>query len=78
MYYELKQSEKVKDVLLKLVKHFDEPKYWVQLGGMYGELGEEKKQLAILETAYQQGYIESGSDMFNLAQLYYYHQTALF
>ncbi|MGY0583505.1 MAG: tetratricopeptide repeat protein, partial [Paraglaciecola chathamensis] len=74
VYYELKQSEKVKDVLLKLVKHFDEPKYWVQLGGMYGELGEEKKQLAILETAYQQGYIESGSDMFNLAQLYYYHQ----
>nr|WP_201751668.1 tetratricopeptide repeat protein [Paraglaciecola mesophila] len=74
VYYELKQPEKVKDVLLKLVKHFDEPKYWVQLGGMYGELGEEKKQLAILETAYQQGYIESGSDMFNLAQLYYYHQ----
>lgn len=74
VYYELKQSEKVKDVLLKLVRHFDMPKYWVQLAGMYGELGEEQKQLAILETAYQQGYIESGSDMFNLAQLYYYHQ----
>ena len=74
VYFELKQPEKVKDVLLKLVKHFDEPKYWVQLGGMYGELGEEKQQLAILETAYQQGYIQSGSDMFNLAQLYYYHQ----
>ncbi len=74
VYYELKQSEKVKDVLLKLVRHFDKPKYWVQLAGMYGELGEEQKQLAILETAYQQGYIESGSDMFNLAQLYYYHQ----
>ncbi|WP_040514058.1 tetratricopeptide repeat protein [Paraglaciecola polaris] len=74
VYYELKQPEKVKDILLKLVKHFDEPKYWLQLGGMYGELGEEKQQLAILETAYQQGYIQSGSDMFNLAQLYYYHQ----
>lgn len=42
---------------------------------MYGELGREKEQLAILESAYQQGYITSGSDMFNLAQLYYYHQV---
>jgi tetratricopeptide (TPR) repeat protein len=42
---------------------------------MYGELGEEKKQLAVMEAAYQQGYVTSGADMFNLAQLYYYHQV---
>ncbi|MDF2176947.1 tetratricopeptide repeat protein [Aliiglaciecola sp. CAU 1673] len=75
IYYELKQPEKVKDVLAKLIKHYNDGKYWVQLGGMYGELGQEKKQLAILESAYQQGYITSGSDVFNLAQLYYYHQV---
>lgn len=75
IYYELKQPEKVKDVLVKLVRHYNDGKYWVQLGGMYGELGQEKKQLAILEAAYQQGYITSGSDIFNLAQLYYYHQV---
>lgn len=74
IYYELKQPQKVKDILLKLVKHFDEPKYWVQLGGMYGELGEERQQLAVLESAYQKGFMQSGSDIFNLAQLYYYHQ----
>ncbi|GAB3028285.1 tetratricopeptide repeat protein [Bowmanella dokdonensis] len=73
VYYELKQPEKVRDVLVKMVRHYNEGKYWVQLGGMYGELGEEKKQLAILEAAYQQGYINGGSDIFNLAQLYYYH-----
>lgn len=75
IYYELKQPKKVTDVLVKLVRYYDKPKYWIQLGGMYGEIGQEKKQLAIMEAAYQMGYIESGNDMFNLAQLYYYHQV---
>ncbi|NRQ43300.1 CDC27 family protein [Rheinheimera sp. YQF-2] len=75
VYFELKQPEKVKDVLVKMVRHYNAGQYWIQLAGMYGELGEEKKQLAILEAAYQQGYITSASDVFNLAQLYYYHQV---
>jgi len=75
IYYELKQPKKVTDVLVKLVRYYDKPKYWIQLAGMYGEIGQEKKQLAIMEAAYQMGYIESGNDMFNLAQLYYYHQV---
>jgi tetratricopeptide (TPR) repeat protein len=73
-YYELKQPEQVKNVLLKLVKKFEAPKYWIQLAGMYGELGFEEKQLATMEIASQKGFVMSGSEMFNLAQLYYYHQ----
>lgn len=75
IYYELKQPKKVTDVLVKLVRYYEKPKYWLQLGAMYGEVGAEKKQLAVMEAAYQQGYVESGNDMFNLAQLYYYHQV---
>lgn len=75
VFYELKQPKKVKDVLVKMVKLFDEPKYWIQLAGMYGELGEERKQFAIMETAYQRGFVETASDIFNLAQLYYYHRA---
>lgn len=75
IYYELKQSEKVKDVLVKMVKLFNEPKYWIQLGGMYGELGLEKHQLAVMEAAKQQGYLTKASDIFNLAQLYFYHKA---
>ncbi|MEW9799574.1 tetratricopeptide repeat protein [Alteromonas sp. CYL-A6] len=75
IFYELKQPEKVKDVLVKMVKLFNEPKYWIQLAGMYGELGEERKQLAIMEAAYQQGFVETAGDIFNLAQLYYYHRA---
>ncbi|MGS2720701.1 tetratricopeptide repeat protein [Paraglaciecola aestuariivivens] len=74
VYFELKQPEQVKNVLLKLVKKFEAPKYWIQLAGMYGELGQEENQLAVMEIAEQMEYIATGSDMFNLAQLYYYHQ----
>ena len=74
VYFELKQPENVKNVLLKLVKKFEAPKYWIQLAGMYGELEQEQKQLAIMEIAEQKSFIATGSDMFNLAQLYYYHQ----
>lgn len=73
VFYELKQPEKVKDVLIKMVKLFDEPKYWIQLAGMYGELEREMEQYALMEAAYQQGYVTSASDTFNLAQLYYFH-----
>ena len=75
IYYELKQPKRVTEILVKLVRHYDQPKYWLQLGGMYGELGAEQKQLAIMETAYQRGYVETGADIFNLAQVYYYHQV---
>lgn len=74
VYFELKQPENVKNVLLKLVKKFEAPKYWLQLAGMYGELEQEEKQLAIMEITEQKSFIATGSDMFNLAQLYYYHQ----
>lgn len=75
IYYEMNEPEKVTEVLVKLVRYYEKPKYWTQLAGMYGEIGQEKKQLAVMEAAYQMGYIESAGDIFNMAQLYYYHQV---
>ncbi len=75
IYFEMKQPEKVKDIIIKLIRLYDQPKYWIQLAGMYGELEQEEKQLATMEIAYQRGFINSASDTFNLAQLYYYHQV---
>lgn len=69
-YYELKQPEMVAKVLEKMVRLFDKPKYWIQLSGMYGELGQEEKQLAVLEAAWQAGYVEKSQDIITLAQLY--------
>jgi tetratricopeptide (TPR) repeat protein len=76
MYYSLNQSDKVVEVLERLVKLYNKPEYWVQLGGMYGETGAEKKQLAVLEAAYQQGFLKSKSDLRQLSQVYLYNGLA--
>ncbi|WP_046005183.1 tetratricopeptide repeat protein [Pseudoalteromonas rubra] len=73
LYYSMNQPKKVADVLEKMVKLFDKPEYWVQLAGMFGELGEEKKQLALLETAKQRGFIKKRSDVIQLAQVYLFN-----
>ncbi|AZZ96008.1 CDC27 family protein [Pseudoalteromonas sp. R3] len=73
LYYSLNQPEKVAEVLEKMIKLFDKPEYWVQLAGMFGELGAEKKQLAILETAQQRGFIKKRSDIIQLAQVYLFN-----
>ena len=69
-YYELKQPKKVTEVLEALVKHYEKPEYWLQLSGMYGEIGQEAKQLAAMETAWQAGYVTKPQDIVTLAQLY--------
>ncbi|WDE12963.1 tetratricopeptide repeat protein [Thalassomonas haliotis] len=72
-YYELGQSDKVTLVMEALVRYYDKGEYWLQLGGMYGETGQEKKQLAVMEAAWQAGYVAKSSDIISLAQLYLYH-----
>jgi len=72
-YYALKQPKKVTEVLETLVRLFDKPQYWLQLSAMYGEIGKEDKQLAVMEAAYQAGYVTKDNDITTLAQLYLYH-----
>lgn len=76
MYYSLNQTDNVVTVLERMVKLYNKPEYWVQLAGMYGETGQEKQQLSILEAAYQQGFLTSKSDLRQLAQVYLYNQLA--
>ncbi|MDW7548665.1 tetratricopeptide repeat protein [Pseudoalteromonas peptidolytica] len=70
IYYSLGQPKNVVKVLEKMVNLYDKPQYWIQLGGMYGEVGADKKQLATFETAKQRGFIKSKSDYMQLAQVY--------
>lgn len=74
-YYELKQPEKVVAVMEQLVRLFDKPEYWLQLAGMYGEVAEEEKQLAVMEASWQAGHITKASEVMTLAQLYRFHQV---
>ena len=72
-YYELGQPKQVTKVMEKLIRLYDKPQYWLQLSSMYGEIGEEDKQMAVMEAAYQAGYISKSSDIITLSQLYLFH-----
>lgn len=72
-YYELKQPVLVTRTMELLVRYYDKPDYWIQLAGMYGEIQEEEKQLAVMESAYQAGYVVKSGDIITLVQLYRYH-----
>ena len=74
-YFELKQPENVTKVMEKLVRHYPKPEYWLQLSGMYGEISEEDKQLAVMEAAWQAGYITKSTDIITLTQLYLFHEV---
>jgi tetratricopeptide (TPR) repeat protein len=72
-HYELNQPKQVTKVMEQLVRLYSKPQYWLQLAGMYGEIGDEDKQVAVMEAAYQAGYITKSSEIMTLAQLYQFH-----
>lgn len=74
-YYELKQPKKVTEVMELMVKLFSKPEYWLQLAGMYGEIGREDKQMGAMESAWQAGFITKSQDIITLAQLYRYNNV---
>ncbi len=69
-HYELKQPNEVVKVLEKMTLMFDKPEYWVQLAAMYGEVGNDKDQLAIIETVKQRGELDSKDRIQMLSQIY--------
>ena len=76
-YFELKQPIDVTRVIENLVRYYNKPKYWLQLSSMYGEIGEEDKQLAVMESAWQAGYVTKSTDIITLVQLYRYHNVPI-
>lgn len=73
LHYSMSESKEVVSVLEKMVRLYNKPAYWIQLSGMYGEVGEEKKQLALFEAADQQGFVKSRSEHMQLAQVYMFN-----
>jgi len=76
-YFELKEPIEVTRVIEDLVRYYNKPKYWLQLSAMYGEIGEEDKQLAIMESSWQAGYVTKSTDIITLVQLYRYHNVPI-
>ena len=60
-------------VLEKLVVLFPRKNYYMQLAYGYSNLGEEDKALALLEMAYEQGWLVKERELTNLAQRYLFN-----
>lgn len=68
--YALGDIEKAKDTLEIMIVRWPRPQYWVQLAGMYSELEQYERQLAVMDVAYRLGFVEREQNLKNVAQLY--------
>lgn len=68
-YYELEDFDKVIDILEVLVRDFPKKDYWVQLSGLYGQEGRQKKQIGTIWAAYVQGYLDKEREILNVSGL---------
>ena len=58
MYYEQLNWPKVTEILEILVRDFPKREYWITLASVYGETGQENKQLWVMEAAHVGGYLD--------------------
>ncbi|HEX7027350.1 MAG TPA: CDC27 family protein [Gammaproteobacteria bacterium] len=68
-YVELDNNPKLIDVLELLVKLYPKGDYFAHLSALYGERGDEVRQLLTLEAAYDGGYLDKQNQYVALASL---------
>ncbi len=68
-YYELEDYPNVISTLRTLIQNWSKREYFVQLSAMYGQEGDELRQLALWETAYEAGWLTRSNELVQLAQL---------
>jgi tetratricopeptide (TPR) repeat protein len=73
IYFEQKDYESMIDVVKELIVYYPKDTYILTLAGIYSELGDTKKQLALTEVLYERGLLTSSSHITNLANLYLLH-----
>lgn len=63
MYYEQGNWPRVLEILEILVRDFPKREYWVMLASMYGETGDEERQLWAMEAAHVGGFLTKETDL---------------
>ena len=63
MHYEQENWPKVLEILEILVRDFPKREYWVMLASMYGETGQEDKQMLAMEAAHVGGFLTRETDL---------------
>jgi len=69
-HWELNQFPAVRDTLETLLVGWPKPRYWIQLAGVYQELGDENSFYSLMEAAYKQGFLDDNeAQLVNVAQI---------
>lgn len=68
--HETNNLPRLRNLLELLVARWPKKDYWIHLSTVYGELNDERKQVATLETIYEAGWMERENEVLQLAQLY--------
>lgn len=75
IHYERKDYARMVEVVKELLRLYPKESYLRTLAGAYSELGDTRKQLAVMEALYDQGYLTAGRDLVNLANLFLLHEV---
>jgi tetratricopeptide (TPR) repeat protein len=75
IYYEKRDFKNMIAVLEELIQHYPKDTYLLTLAGAHSELEDTLKQLVIVETLYEAGFIRNAGQIVNLANLYLLHET---
>ncbi|MCF6287955.1 MAG: tetratricopeptide repeat protein [Proteobacteria bacterium] len=70
LYYDKGDYKKTAATYEQLVSLYPKTSYLKQLAGMYGELGQDMKRLAIFDSIYLDGKLPKGKDVLNLAYMF--------
>ena len=70
LYYDKDDFDSALDVLNTLLIYYPKKQYWVQASHLYGEKKDDKRQLALMEAAYEQGFFDRSSEVVSMAYLY--------
>jgi len=70
LYYEKKDMRRTADAYELLVKFYPKDSYVLQLAGIYGELQENQRRLALYDALYENGNLAKESELMNLAFMF--------
>lgn len=70
VYYELGDFEAMKDVTYELAQTYPREQHFMNLAALYGQLGDQKRQLALVESLLEQGRLSSEQHLELIANLF--------
>ena len=72
--YQREDYDGMLEVVQQLVRLYPKDRYLLNMAAIYGEMGNSKKQLSLMEPLYERGSLATESQKVNLASLYMLHE----